>query len=81
MHSAAKALVDKGPGEHQFNVTVVPKDWGAAGDFEVYVNLSEYPHGPTWTPLAIDIQVLTFQQGVAAKPDHGLPLHGSSGTD
>ena len=61
MHSAAKALVDKGPGEHQFNVTVVTKDWGAAGDFEVYVNLSEHPHESVWTPLATDSQALTFQ--------------------
>ncbi len=58
---AANALVDIGSGEHQFNVTVVTKDWGADDDFLVYVNLSEYPHVFTWTPLASDIRVLTFQ--------------------
>jgi hypothetical protein len=56
----AKVFIAKGSGEHQFNVTVFPKNWGAAGDFVVYVNLSEYPHGPSWTPLATDIRVLTF---------------------
>jgi hypothetical protein len=58
--SEAKTLVAKGSGEHQFNVNVVTWDWGAAGDFGVYVNLSENPHGSTWTPLVIVIQVLPF---------------------
>jgi hypothetical protein len=61
MISAAKVLVAKSSGEHQFNVNVFTKDWGAAGDFKVYVNLAEHPHGPTWTPLATDTRVLTFQ--------------------
>lgn len=60
MISYATALVVKGSGEHQFNVTTVPKDWGDAGDFKVYVNLSEHPHGPSWTPLATDILVLNL---------------------
>lgn len=60
MISGATALVVKGSGEHQFNVTIVPKDWGDTGDFKVYVNLSEHPHGPSWTPLATDIRVLTI---------------------
>ena len=59
--TAANTLVDIGSGEHQFNVTVVPIDWGAEGDFSVYVNLSEYPHTEVWKPLATDIRVLTFQ--------------------
>ena len=60
MISDAKVFIAKGSGEHQFNVTTVTRDWGTAGDFKVYVNLSEHPHGPSWTPLASDIQVLTF---------------------
>ena len=60
MISSATALVVKGSGEHQFNVTTVPKDWGDTGDFKVYVNLSKHPHGPSWTPLATDILVLTI---------------------
>lgn len=44
----------------QFIVTVVVKNWGNEGDFAVYVNLSEFPHDTTWTPLATDIMVLTF---------------------
>ncbi len=58
---AARALVGKGSGTHQFNVTVVTRDWGNAGDFSVYVNLSENPHEPSWTPLATDIRKLTFK--------------------
>ena len=60
MISSATALVAKGSGEHQFNVTTVTKDWGVAGDFKVYVNLSEHPHEPSWTPLANDIRMLTL---------------------
>ena len=60
MIKSATNLVVKGSGEHQFNVTTVPKDWGATGDFKVYVNLSKHPHGPSWTPLATDILVLTI---------------------
>jgi hypothetical protein len=60
MLSDAKVFIAKGSGGHQFNVTVAPVDWGAGGDFRVYVNLSEYPHEASWTPLATDIRVLTF---------------------
>ena len=60
MISAATHLVEKGPGQHQFNVNVAPVNWGAAGDFKVFVNLSEHPHGFSWTPFASDMQVLTF---------------------
>jgi hypothetical protein len=59
--SAAEALVVKGSGEHEFNVTVVTKDWGPAGDFMAYVNLSEHPHEASWAPLDTDTWVLTFQ--------------------
>ncbi|MBP7584849.1 MAG: hypothetical protein KBA61_12480 [Spirochaetes bacterium] len=54
-------IVDSGSGSHTFTVTnVVAKNWGTAGDFEVSVYLSEYPHGDTWEPLDSDSQVLTF---------------------
>jgi hypothetical protein len=60
MISEATVLVAKGSGDHQFNVSALARDWGTAGDFSVYVNLSEHPHGVSWTPLATDIRVLTF---------------------
>lgn len=60
MISDATAIVDKGSGEHTFNVTVRVKDWGSRGDFRVYVNLSEHPHPFSWSPLASDTQVLSF---------------------
>jgi hypothetical protein len=61
MITGAKSLVTKGSGVHQFNVTAVPRDWGTAGDFSVYVNLSQNPHEASWTPLATDIRALTFK--------------------
>lgn len=60
MIEEASALVTSGTGEHQFNISVLVKDWGNEGDFEVFVNLSEHPHGFTWTPLAWDTWTLTF---------------------
>jgi hypothetical protein len=60
MISDATTLVLKGSGEHQFSVSATPVDWGAAGDFKLYVNLSEHPRGHTWTPLATDIRVLSL---------------------
>lgn len=59
--SSAEFLVVKGSGEHEFNVRALARDWGGAGDFRVYVNISEHPHGHTWTPLTTDTRVLTFQ--------------------
>lgn len=60
MISDATALVVKGTGDHQFKVSAVPKDLGDTDDFKVYVNLSEHPHGPSWTPLATDIRILNL---------------------
>ena len=60
MISEASTIVDKGSGTHTFNVTVTAKDWLAEGDFQVFVNLSEYPHPSEWTPLSSDVEVLSF---------------------
>jgi len=60
MISDAKVLIAKGGGEYQFNVSTHTKDWGGTGDFQVLVNLSEHPHGPTWTVLAGDTRPLAF---------------------
>ena len=60
MVNNADFLVNKGPGTHEFNVIVIPKDWGSQADFLVYVNISEYPHPSTWTPLDSDTYALTF---------------------
>ncbi|MFO7886371.1 MAG: PKD domain-containing protein [Desulfobacteraceae bacterium] len=46
--------VSQGTGTLVFNVETIPKDWGSQGQFSVYVNLSEYPHPQSWTPLASD---------------------------
>jgi hypothetical protein len=46
-----KLIVKKGSGVHTFVVTVTPKNWHSTADFEVYVNLSPYPHESYWHPL------------------------------
>ncbi len=60
MISSADKLVGKGTGEHTFDVTTSPKNWSSTGSFEVYVNLSPYPNGSSWIPLANDYEPLTF---------------------
>ncbi len=60
MINATMFVVEEGSGSHQFSASVVVKDWGAEGDFQAYVYLSEFPHGNPWTPLATDTEVLTF---------------------
>ena len=61
MLSDASVVVDKGAGNHTFLVTVKAKDWMGDGDFIVYVNLSENPHPPTWSPLNSDEMSLNFK--------------------
>ena len=60
MLSGATVIVDKGSGVHTFDITTIAKDWMSDGDFKVYVNLSENPHPPTWSPLASDTMTLNF---------------------
>jgi hypothetical protein len=60
MISEASTIVDKGSGTHTFNVTATAKDWLAAGDFKVYVNLSENPHPSEWAPFSTDLEPLSF---------------------
>ena len=61
MLAEATEIVSKGSGVHTFDITTIAKDWMSEGDFEVYVNLSENPHPPTWTPLASDMMTLSFE--------------------
>lgn len=56
-YSRATKIITKGTGEHTFNVTVTPKDWGEEGDFEVWVILSDEYH----EILSIDKKVLLFE--------------------
>jgi len=50
--------VTEGTGEHTFNVTATPKDWGEAGYFEVQAIL----YGPEWAYfLSIDRKDLLFE--------------------
>lgn len=60
MKSSADYTVSEGSGTHQFIVQAITKDWGTQGDFEVEVDISKYPHGTTWSPLALDFRALTF---------------------
>ena len=69
-------LVNKGSGTHEFNVTIIPKDYGSQGDFkalailtqgECYIvfiediQLVEIGGDEICALAAIDNEVLTFQ--------------------
>lgn len=54
-------IIACGTGEHTFAVTANAKDWGDRDNFRVYVNLSEYPHERSWTPMFSDQQILSFK--------------------
>lgn len=45
-------------GSKTFEVGALVKEWGEDGDFNVYVNISKYPHDQTWTPLDSDTHIL-----------------------
>jgi hypothetical protein len=54
-------IIDEGSGQHTFNPTnITAKDWSPTGDFKAYVNISEYPHDSSWSPLDSDTMILTF---------------------
>ena len=58
----AEFLVNKGSGTHEFNVTVIPKDWGSQGDFSVSVGLWKVPFViGEYNNLDWDEKILTFQ--------------------
>jgi hypothetical protein len=57
----ASVIISEGTGTHTFNVDALTKDWGADGNFKVYVDISNYPHESTWVPLNLDTEILTFE--------------------
>lgn len=61
MVSEASYIIEKGTGFHTFDIETIAKDWINAGDYKVYVNLSENPHPPEWSPLATDSESLQFR--------------------
>jgi len=61
MVSEASYIIEKGTGFHTFDVETIAKDWINAGDYKVYVNLSENPHPQEWSPLASDSESLQFR--------------------
>lgn len=54
MNTSDQPLVSPGSGAYTFHVSSTAKYWSSPDSFQVYVNLSEYPHASTWTPLATD---------------------------
>jgi len=59
--SSETVVINEGSGQHTFNPTdIAPKNWAPDGHFVAYVNISEYPHGSSWTPLDIDLLILSF---------------------
>jgi len=65
MISSQTHTVAKGSGTHTFIATATPVDWGTAGTFQAYVNLSENPHPLPWTPLAGDKKTISVSSGAA----------------
>ena len=58
--SSIDQIVTEGNSTYTFNVSVTTKDWLTDGDFKVYVNIVEYPHESSYSPLDSDTYILTF---------------------
>ena len=57
-------LVNKGSGTHEFNVTIIPKDWGDQGDFKVLAILTKVE---VYYTFIADIEL--FQTGIGGEDD------------
>ena len=47
-----KVVVKRGSGKVALRAKVKPVDWESESPFYAHVNISEYPHAETWSPLA-----------------------------
>jgi hypothetical protein len=52
MVASGDTIVTRGSGSHAFRVAAKTKYWDTQGAFAAYVNISPYPHGSSWRPLA-----------------------------
>ncbi|MFT6910201.1 MAG: hypothetical protein ACJAS1_006929, partial [Oleiphilaceae bacterium] len=59
-------VVSKGAGSFTAIISAVPVEYAPNGSFEVYANISEYPHPNTWTPLASDFKAIVITQNMGA---------------
>ena len=64
--NAQDTSIVAGSGSKTYSSTVIPVDWGSSGGFQVYANLSEYPHGSSWTPMANDTHPIAVTQSQSA---------------
>ncbi len=61
MATSGNAIVEKGSGEHSFEVIAMAKKWEWGTPFQIIATLSEYPHSSsTWTNLDSDKKSLHF---------------------
>jgi len=59
MHPDAEQIIIKGSGSFEFTVKTVVKDWGTAGSFRCYANISPYPDAKgMWSPYSSDNFIL-----------------------
>jgi len=80
MMSSQTYTVAKGSGTHTFNVTTTAVNWGSAGSFQAYVNLSENPHSTQWTPLASHVKTISISPSAAnALMTTGMVYHCNNG--
>ena len=70
-------IVSRGTGTIVFDVSVEPVDWGETGEFSVYVNISEYPHPESWTPLESDIMEIPLTTEYLTVSLTATPVTGS----
>jgi hypothetical protein len=54
-------IVESGIGQHTFQTSLTEEEWAGDKPFNVYVNLSEFPHPKKWTPLANDREALLLK--------------------
>jgi hypothetical protein len=64
----ADFIVTEKNGRHIFVVNAEVKDWEEEGNFEVYVNISEYPHPDEWTPLDDYTEILHVKSSEEPTP-------------
>lgn len=55
------ARVDIGQGETEIRATIVPRKTGDLPYAKIFVNLSEFPHRPHWSPVADDSVVVAVE--------------------
>ena len=68
MVSSSSLIIEKERARVTLTPSVTIKDWGPGRFFQVYVNLSPYPHGDSWSPLSSDTRALKMAENPSGIP-------------